>query len=227
VMVGREAGESRTATREDPLARLDQLAQQSEGVVAAVTYPERLTGVQTPSASPAVAPQPTVAVTGVQTPIMAGATPTLVGSVTPPSQVTIRLAGAPMGTTTAMPGETMLPGVVTGPASVGSEGSFSVQVSSFRAVTSAHQFAQRLREKGHRAFVAPPATAPNGIVWHRVRIGPFTTQRDANQYRASFEARERMPTIVVRREQDTLRPVQTPSASVVPAPTLHAAVTPH
>ena len=37
-------------------------------------------------------------------------------------------------------------------------------------------------------------------VWHRVRIGPFATQREATTYRAQFENRERMPTIVVRRD---------------------------
>jgi cell division septation protein DedD len=91
-------------------------------------------------------------------------------------------------------------GAPQSPATPGAEGPFSVQVSSFRSQTGAQAFAQRLRERGYHAFVAAPATAPNGVVWHRVRIGPFATQREATTYRAQFENRERMPTIVVRRD---------------------------
>jgi len=75
-----------------------------------------------------------------------------------------------------------------------------VQVSSFRAVGHAQTFAQRLRDRGHRAYVAQPATDPNNVVWHRVRVGPFNNAREAGAYRADFENRERMPAIVVRRE---------------------------
>ena len=86
------------------------------------------------------------------------------------------------------------------PAQPGSEGPFSVQVSSFRNLPHAQNFAQQLRQRGHRAFVAAPATDPNHNVWHRVRIGPFASQRDANTFRVGFEQREHLPTIIVRRE---------------------------
>ncbi|MFO0558123.1 MAG: SPOR domain-containing protein [Polyangiales bacterium] len=66
----------------------------------------------------------------------------------------------------------------------------------------AQTFAQRLRERGHRAFVASaPATNGQGT-WHRVRIGPFNSLRDVSQYRSTFESRERLPTFVVRRDED-------------------------
>jgi len=203
VMVGREAGESRSATREDPLARLDQLAQQAEGAQAAmVTYPERLTG-SAPTAALAAAPPPPAGAAAASEagPVL------LAGAAMPPAA--IRPVGTGFGAPTLAPvagltgAAPLAPVAASGPAATpGSEGAFSVQVSSFRAVQAAQGFASRLRERGHRAFVAAPATAPNGVVWHRVRIGPFATLREANQYRVTFEARERMPTILVRREPD-------------------------
>jgi DedD protein len=223
VMVGREAGESRSATREDPLARLDQLAQQAEGAQAAmVTYPERLTG-SAPSAAPTAAPP--VPPTAAGAPAASEPGPVLLaGAAIPPAA--IRPVGTGFGAPTLAPvagltgAAPLAPVAASGPAATpGSEGAFSVQVSSFRAVQAAQGFASRLRERGHRAFVAAPATAPNGVVWHRVRIGPFATQREANQYRVTFEARERMPTILVRREPE---PAAT-TARRTAAPPLQAA----
>jgi cell division septation protein DedD len=234
VAVGRESGETRAATREDPLARLDQLAQQ-DAPATPVTWPERLTGAgalaQTAVAAPTVpgAPAtPSVAPTllGAAAPPAGG--PTLVGAPMPAAPLGVRLSASPLSAPGA-PGFGAATGIGIDPAAVtpgapapaGSEGAFSVQVSSFRSVTAAQQFAQRLRERSHRAFVAPPATAPNGAVWHRVRIGPFMSQREANTYRASFEARERMPTIVVRRDQEPFRSTNAhapaPPASAAPA----------
>jgi len=225
VMVGREAGESRAATREDPLARLDQLAQQAEGAQGAlVTYPERLTGAQpAPTGAPTLAaapgaPTPTAPVSPEGGAVLVGGAAALPAG--------IRLAGSGFGAPTAVPGLTgasLAPSLApSGPAApAGSEGAFSVQVSSFRSQQAAQAFGARLRERGHHAFVAAPATAPNGVVWHRVRIGPFPSQREAATYRSSFEARERMPTILVRREQDTLAPV--PRRPSPPAAPLQAA----
>ncbi len=228
VMVGREAGESRTATREDPLARLDQLAQQAEGAQGAlVTYPERLTGASVaPTGAPTLAAAPGAPTLGAPTASPEGG-PVLVGGAAA-LPAGIRLAGGGFGAPSAAPvpgltGASLAPPIApSGPAApAGSEGAFSVQVSSFRSQQAAQAFAARLRERGHHAFVAAPATAPNGVVWHRVRIGPFPSQREAATYRSSFEARERMPTILVRREQDTLAPVA--HRPVAPAAPLQAA----
>lgn len=230
VMVGRESGESRTASREDPLTRLDHLAQQAEGAQAAITYPERLTGTpSTTAAAPTVPTANTPLPLPGATPALPGATPAAEGPVLLGGPATpstgLRLAatgfGAPAPGTAPVQGLTGPIGMpaATGeaPVQAGSDGAFTVQVSSFRSQAAAQAFAQRLRERGHHAFVAQPATAPNGVVWHRVRIGPFTTQREAGTYRATFEARERMPTLIVRRDQEMLRPVQ----AVVRAPSLH------
>ncbi len=212
VMVGRESGDGRPTTREDPLARLDQLAQQEPQAAAQITWPERLTGPAAPSSTApsaqvvapagAVAAQAVGVVAPTATPVAQGS-PVLLGSVGAPSSMTVRLSGSPLSAPSGLAASPLAAPVANGaPAAAGSEGAFSVQVSSFRSITAAQQFSARLRERGHRAFVAPPATAPNGVVWHRVRIGPFTTQREAATYRAQFEARERMPTIVVRRDQE-------------------------
>lgn len=231
VMVGREAGEARTATRDDPLARLDQLAQQTEGAhTAMVTYPERLTGA--PASAGAAASSTATAGTPGTTARAPEERPVLIaGAALPPAGIRRVDDGVPPAATVPATGSTgtSLPAAPMGaPAAVGTEGAFSVQVSSFRSQQMAQDFAARLRERGHRAFVAAPATAPNGTVWHRVRIGPFATQREAMAYRASFEARERMPTILVRREPETLPPVgpQRPGAGVTAGPLQAAARAP-
>ncbi len=209
VLVGRESGESQHATREDPLARLDQLAQQQPEGAAQITWPERLTGPASAAATQAAAGSAARPSLAPSTAPGATAAPTLLGSLTPPSTLSVRLSDAPLAAPSGLSGAA-LPAAVATPAAAGAEGAFSVQVSSARSITSAQQFAARLRERGHRAFVAPPVTAPNGVVWHRVRIGPFATAREASAYRAQFEARERMPTIVVRRDQE---PFHAPAAA--------------
>ncbi len=224
VMVGRESGEAPQTGREDPLARLDQLAQQSGDVTQQQTWPERLTGPAqaatgtTPTAAPAV---PGAA--PATTPTAAMPTGTVVlGNVAAPT--TLHLGGAPLSGTPvvgaapspAAPIIAMPAATGAAPVTAGNEGAFSLQVSSFRSVTAAQQFAARLRERGHHAFVAAPATAPNGAVWHRVRIGPFASQREASTYRATFEQRERMPTLVVRRDQEPFR-AAAPQLAAAPA----------
>jgi cell division septation protein DedD len=205
VMVGREAGDTRPAPREDPLAQLDRLAARSEGSTSAsLTYAERLTGTA-----------PTAATAGGATAASAaGAAPTLAAgpSLSDPTQRPVLLpqSASPLGgfgvrisesalvnAGTVSPSATIPRGA---PVAAGSDGPFTVQVSSFRAVGHAQTFAQRLRDRGHRAYVAQPATDPNNVVWHRVRVGPFNNAREAGAYRADFENRERMPAIVVRRE---------------------------
>jgi cell division septation protein DedD len=203
VLVGRESGESQHATREDPLARLDQLAQQQPEGAAQITWPERLTGPASTAAAQPAGGAPARPSLGSASAPPTGAAPALLGSLTRPPTLSVRLSDAPLAAPTGLTGAA-LPAAAT-PAAAGAEGAFSVQVSSARSITSAQQFAARLRERGHRAFVAPPVTAPNGVVWHRVRIGPFATAREASTFRVQFEARERMPTIVVRRDQEPFR----------------------
>lgn len=221
VMVGRESGETRGATREDALDRLDRLdrATRTGDTNAAMTWPERLTGPAAPGANantpaatataPAAANAPTVTQGAAA---ILGAAPTAPSLADPNNRPVLLTQPAPPAANAAGLGIRMRDGTIPGalpttetatngtPAQPGTEGPFSVQVSSFRNLPHAQNFAAQLRQRGHHAFVAAPATDPNHNVWHRVRIGPFASQRDANAFRATFEQREHLPTIVVRRE---------------------------
>ena len=82
--------------------------------------------------------------------------------------------------------------------SVGMDGKYTLQVASYRDEDEAEAFADALRERGHEAFTMEADIEGRGI-FHRVRIGPFETGRDAEAYRRDFERNERMDTFVVRR----------------------------
>ncbi len=82
-------------------------------------------------------------------------------------------------------------------APVGSEGAWQLQVSSFKTQGEADAFAMQLRARGHKAHVQR-AEIPKRGTWWRVKIGPFSTQHEANKYRSSFESKEKMPGFVVR-----------------------------
>lgn len=195
VMVGREAWDTRPAPREDPLAQLDRLAQRPEAAAPAnLTYAERLTG--NPGSS---TPVGAAAVPGALAPWRTRRTgcwvvrrlgdasqrPVLLPqSASPLGGFGVRLSESALTNAgTVGPSATTPRGV---PVPAGNDGPFTVQVSLFRAMGHAQTFAQRLRERGHRAYVAQPATDPNNVVWHRVRVGPFNNLREASAYRAQF-----------------------------------------
>lgn len=83
----------------------------------------------------------------------------------------------------------------------GSEGAYTVQVISYDEREEADAFAAALRVRGHHAFVTT-ADLPGRGRHFRVRIGPFDALHEAEAYRDTFEARERMATIVVRRPDE-------------------------
>jgi cell division septation protein DedD len=78
----------------------------------------------------------------------------------------------------------------------GREGGYQLQVSSFRTQAEANQFSDQLRARGHKAYVVE-AHVPGRGTWHRVRIGPFSSQHAAAQYRSSFEAKEHVVPFIV------------------------------
>jgi cell division septation protein DedD len=84
-------------------------------------------------------------------------------------------------------------------APAGHEGGYQLQVSSFRAQGDAQGFADQLRARGHKAYVAEAHVTGRGT-WFRVRVGPFPTQRAAAQYRTAFEAREHVVPFIVAPE---------------------------
>jgi cell division septation protein DedD len=78
----------------------------------------------------------------------------------------------------------------------GHEGGYQLQVSSFHTDGEAQAFADQLRARGHHAYVVE-AHVPGRGTWFRVRIGPFTTQHAASQYRTDFEAKEHVVPFLV------------------------------
>lgn len=87
------------------------------------------------------------------------------------------------------------------PARAGSDGAYTVQVISGTVREEADAFAAALRLRGHHAFVTT-ADIPGRGRHYRVRIGPFDALHEAETYRHTFEAQERMATIVVRRPDE-------------------------
>ncbi len=81
-------------------------------------------------------------------------------------------------------------------APAGNDGGFQIQVASFKDQADADRFVEELRRRGHAAF-RQAAYVPGRGLWHRVRVGPFKTKYEANQYRAKFERTERMAPFVV------------------------------
>jgi DedD protein len=78
-------------------------------------------------------------------------------------------------------------------------GDFLLHVISYESRAPAEALARALRERGHEAFVVSGEVNGRGR-YYRVRIGPFASKQAADAYRRTFEIRERMNTIVVRRE---------------------------
>jgi DedD protein len=81
-------------------------------------------------------------------------------------------------------------------APAGHEGGYQLQVSSFRTQAEAQGFADQLRARSHKAYVVE-AHVPGRGTWFRVRVGPFTSQHAAAQYRTGFEAREHVVPFIV------------------------------
>lgn len=81
-------------------------------------------------------------------------------------------------------------------APTGSEGAFTLQVVSYETRDQAEAFAGTLRSRSHKAFVTQ-AEVPGRGRFFRVRVGPFTTRKEAEDYRGRFEDDEHMHTIVV------------------------------
>ncbi len=81
----------------------------------------------------------------------------------------------------------------------GSDGEYTLQVVSYASRAAAEGFANALLARGHEAFITTGDVEGRGKTY-RVRVGPFATREAAEEYRRMFEERERMNTIVVKRE---------------------------
>jgi len=81
----------------------------------------------------------------------------------------------------------------------GHEGKYTLQVISYTSPEEAEAFAETLRSRGHEAFVVSADIPDRGTHW-RVRIGPFDSKREVEDYRDRFEEQERMNTYIVKRD---------------------------
>ena len=79
----------------------------------------------------------------------------------------------------------------------GYEGRYTLQVISYGDAEEARVFASALRKRGHAAYVTSGSVEGRGMHW-RVRIGPFETRQQAQDYRTTFEREEGMNTFIVR-----------------------------
>ncbi len=84
----------------------------------------------------------------------------------------------------------------SGLAPAGTEGAFTLQVVSYDVREPAEAFAATLRSRGHKAFVTQ-AEVPGRGRFFRVRVGPFTTRKEAEAYQSRFEHDEHMHSLVV------------------------------
>lgn len=78
----------------------------------------------------------------------------------------------------------------------GAEGGYQIQVASFKDQPDADAFVLDLRRRNHKAY-RQPAYVPERGLWHRVRIGPFKTLYEAEQYKKQFEQAERVAPFVI------------------------------
>jgi len=85
----------------------------------------------------------------------------------------------------------------TASAAAGHEGRYTLQVISYGDPQEAQVFASALRKRGHAAYVTTGAVEGRGTHW-RVRIGPFSTRQEAQNYRTTFEHEEGMNTFIIQ-----------------------------
>ncbi len=80
------------------------------------------------------------------------------------------------------------------PVSKGKKG-FTLQMKAFARQDEADKLAEKLRRNGHDVRVEPGEV--NGRMWHRVRIGEFTSWDDALSAKLAFEKQEQVIAYVV------------------------------
>jgi DedD protein len=73
---------------------------------------------------------------------------------------------------------------------------FAVQIAALNVRSEADAMAKRLSSKGYAAFVLPPAHGTPAV--YRVRIGPFTTRREADSVAARLQKEEQFKPWVTR-----------------------------
>jgi cell division septation protein DedD len=103
-------------------------------------------------------------------------------------------AGAPKAAQAPRP-EPARPAADSAPAEPGGQG-FAVQIAALNIRSEADAIAKRLSSKGYAAYVISP---PNGTpAVYRVRVGKFTTRREAETVAAKLQKEEQFKPWVTR-----------------------------
>lgn len=87
------------------------------------------------------------------------------------------------------------PSAVTGPAQSDPDGSFLVQVASFKTEEDAGRLTVRLQKKGVQATIERADLGDRGV-WYRVIAGPYTERLQAEQVSALLKSEERLSALV-------------------------------
>lgn len=213
VMVAKREGPAAKST-EDPLATL--VAEAKQGVPAEaldgrdVTFPGILSDDETPTTALAAVKDQRGRLVKQPEEVLASAD----GAEPPPASDRLPVVPLPAGTllnatsVTTDPKDSLTAMAVSAAkaaasgelAPPGNADGYQIQVASFKDPADADKFVEQLRQRGHSAF-RQAAYVPDRGLWHRVRIGPFKTKYEANQYRAKFEKAERMSPFVVDPER--------------------------
>ncbi len=75
------------------------------------------------------------------------------------------------------------------------KGGYYVQVAAFRAAGDAKTEAKKLSQKGYKTVIVK-ADVPGKGTYHRVRIGPFASLKEAKTFAAKFEKKEKVSTYI-------------------------------
>lgn len=218
VMMGLERKAEPTQNQGDPLEELVESARKNPGPSAMtvgerqVTFPQLLSDRNAPTTALAVVKdergrlresdsalqqdlsEPEVAPTDVNE--------KLPNRVLPAGDLLSRTAvtEAPKDDLTQIAKQQTSSGDETGMAPMGFEGGYEIQVASFRDSDDADAFVTELRKRGHRAY-RQAAYVPERGLWHRVRVGPFKSRYEAQQYQQKLETAERISTFLVDPEK--------------------------
>lgn len=76
-------------------------------------------------------------------------------------------------------------------------GKFTVQLASYADEDEAIRMATDLKSKGYTAFYVPANV--KGKTWYRVSVGQFTTQKEAQNYRADFMNKTKIDSAIVQK----------------------------
>ncbi len=88
---------------------------------------------------------------------------------------------------------------LTGPRAWAERQSYTLQVGAFRTVDAAERLAARLADRGYAAFVVSVDLGPAGQgVWHRVRVGRFSSREAAEAVANRLATAERLAAQVLR-----------------------------